>query len=62
MRGKGPQIDRFIPLDQVQAAMDEPPYEDADIVLHCPAGNISTTVAGELVALGYATNRASWRL
>ena len=51
--GEIPQIDLFIPFDEIADHLDELPAKDAPIVLYCRSGSMSTTAAEVLASLGY---------
>jgi rhodanese-related sulfurtransferase len=51
--GEIPETDLFLPFDEITDHLDQLPGKDAPIVLYCRSGNMSTSAARDLAALGY---------
>jgi len=52
--GEIESTDKFIPLNDIEARLNELPQRDAKIVVYCRSGATSAKAARELVRLGYS--------
>ncbi len=52
--GEIESTDEFIPLNDIEARLNELPQRDAKIVVYCRSGSTSAQAARELVRLGYS--------
>jgi rhodanese-related sulfurtransferase len=51
--GDLPQTDLSIPYDEIEQNLDKLPGKDAQIVVYCRSGSMSTTAATKLASLGH---------